>query len=115
VVGFLVERSFGAGRWLILYLTGALAGELAGAAWQSEGAGSSVAICGLLGGLAVWLLWRRRPIQPRIGGAFLLLGGVALTAIRNLHGPPLIAGALAAVGLRFAANQGKRAVETEPW
>ena len=96
IVGFLVERIFGSARWLILYLTGAVVGELAGRVWKPVGAGSSVAICGLLGGRAVSLLWRRLPTRARFGGAMILLGALMLTGMRNLHGPPLIAGTLAA-------------------
>ena len=97
VVGFLVERMFGSARWLVLYLAGAVVGELAGSVWKPAGAGSSVAICGLLGGLAAWLLWRRQPTQSRFGGAMILLGALVLTGMRDLHGPPLVAGAFAAV------------------
>lgn len=96
IVGFLVERMFGSARWLIFYLTGALVGELAGSVWKPVGAGSSVAICGLLGGLAAWLLWRRHPLQSRFGGAIILAGALVLTGMRDLHGPPLLAGAFAA-------------------
>jgi rhomboid protease GluP len=95
IVGFLVERVFGSARWMILYLTGAVVGELVGRVWKPVGAGSSVAICGLLGGLAVWLLRRKEPIQSRFGGAMILLGALVLIGTRDLHGPPLIAGALA--------------------
>src|SRR5215469_1571347 len=96
VVGFLVERVFGSARWVILYLTGAVVGELAGGVWKPVGAGSSVAICGLLGALAAWLLSRREPVQSRVGGTIILLGAMVLTGMRDLHGPPLVAGALAA-------------------
>jgi len=96
IVGFPVERMFGSARWLMLYLTGAVAGELAGTVWKPAGAGSSVAICGLLGGLAAWLLWRAEPIQPRLGGAVILLAALVLTRMRDLHGPPLVAGTFAA-------------------
>jgi rhomboid protease GluP len=96
IVGTVVERLFGSGRWLGLYLAGAIVGELTGLVWQPEGAGSSVAICGLLGGLTAWLMWRAKPIQPRVGGAILILGALVLTAMRDLHGPPIVAGAFAA-------------------
>src|SRR5215471_15439390 len=96
LVGAMVERLFGSGRWLILYLTGAIVGELTGMVWQPEGAGSSVALCGLLGGLAAWLMWGAKPIQPRFGGAILILGALVLTAMRDLHGPPIVAGGCAA-------------------
>jgi len=95
IVGFLVERVLGSGRWLMLYVTGAVVGQLAGRVWKPIGAGSSVAICGLLGGLAIWLLRREEPIQSRFGGAMILLGALVLTCMRDLHGPPLVAGAVA--------------------
>ncbi len=96
IVGAIVEHLFGSRRWLAFYFVGAVIGELTGMAWKPTGAGSSVAVCGLLGGLAAWLLWRRKPIQPRLGGAMLLLGALVLTAMRDIHGPPVVAGALAA-------------------
>ena len=93
VLGVLVEHIAGPGRWLIFYFSGALAGELAGLAWKPFGAGSSVAVCGLLGGLAALLI--RRPIwPPRIGGLVIVAGAVTLICFRDLHGPPLLAGAL---------------------
>ncbi len=96
IIGTIVERLFGSRRWLVLYLVGAVVGELSGMVWKPEGAGSSVAVCGLLGGLAAWLLWRKKPIQPRLGGAIIVLGALVLTGIRDLHGPPMVAGALSA-------------------
>jgi len=100
VVGAIVERILGSRRWLILYFVGGLVGELAGFAWQPTGAGSSVAGCGLLGALALWLL-RIPLLQARIGGAVILGGAVVLIGMQNLHGPPLLVGAcLAAVMLR---------------
>jgi len=100
IVGAIVERVYSRGEWLGLYFLGAVVGELAGCAWQPYGAGNSVAGAGLLGGIAVWLL-SLKAIQARVG-AFVLLGGAAaLTLLRDLHGPPLLAGACAgAVMLR---------------
>ena len=92
VVGALVERLYSRGEWLGLYLSGAVVGELAGCAWQPYGAGNSVAGAGLLGGIAAWLL-SLKVMQARVG-AFVLLGGaLVLTLLRDLHGPPLLAGA----------------------
>jgi hypothetical protein len=51
--------------------------------------GSFVAVCGLLGALASWLLYRAT--SARIVAAGLLLVGIGLTALHNLHGPPLLA------------------------
>jgi rhomboid protease GluP len=91
IAGTMVERLFGGRRWLILYFVGGLAGEIAGIAWQPVGAGSSVAVCGLVGALAAWMLLRK-PSQPRFGGVILVTGSLILIALRDLHGPPLLAG-----------------------
>lgn len=92
IVGSIVERLYSRSQWLVLYLSGALAGEFAGLAWQPYGAGNSVAGAGLLGGVAVWLL-ALKATQARVG-AFVLLGGaIVLALLRDLHGPPLLAGA----------------------
>lgn len=100
-VGTIVERIYGSRLWLIFYFAGGLTGEIAGYAWKPHGAGASVGGAGLLGALALWLLFQRTPIQKRIGGAILLLGAVTLTAFRDLHGPPILVGAgIAALVLR---------------
>lgn len=94
IVGSVVERVFGAGLWLLIYFSCGLVGEIAGYAWQPLGAGASVAGAGLLGALAAWFLFvNRRP--PTVFGATILLGGaVVLTIVRDLHGPPLLVGAV---------------------
>ncbi|MEV4012249.1 rhomboid family intramembrane serine protease [Nonomuraea angiospora] len=53
VLGYLAERAFGPARWLALYAAGAVAGEVAGYLLNDPGAGNSIAVCGLAGGLAV--------------------------------------------------------------
>ena len=92
IIGTIVERIFGGRRWLVLYFTAGITGEIAGFAWKPLGAGSSVAICGLLGALGAWLLRNPRPMQSRFGGMVILVGAVILTAFRDLHGPPLLVG-----------------------
>jgi len=52
-VGPAVERRRGSAGWLLLYLAGGLAGQLAGVWREPRGAGNSVAILGLVGGLFV--------------------------------------------------------------
>ncbi len=80
VVGVSVERAFGRRLWLALYLAGGLAGELAGYAWQPRGAGNSVAVCGLAGGLlAALLLWREAKVSA-IGAVFAPYWVAALVA-----------------------------------
>lgn len=93
VVGAIVERLYSRGEWMGLYLSGAVVGELAGCAWQPYGAGNSVAGAGLLGGIAAWLL-PLKVMRARVGAVVLLGGGLVLTMMRDLHGPPLLAGAI---------------------
>ena len=107
IVGTIVERLYGSRLWLVFYFAGGVTGELAGYAWKPYGAGASVGGAGLLGALAAWLLSRKTPLQPRIGGCFLLLGAVVLTAFRDLHGPPILLGAgIAALVLRQKLETG---------
>ena len=93
IVGAIAERVWGCRRWLIFYLLGGFVGECAGLAWKPDGAGTSVAACGLLGALAAWMLFRTKTWPARFGAIFIILGALVLTAIRDLHGPPLLAGA----------------------
>src|SRR5262245_49690947 len=43
IVGIVVEQVFGSRLWLLLYFGCGLVGEIAGYAWQPQGAGASVA------------------------------------------------------------------------
>ncbi|HET7035430.1 MAG TPA: rhomboid family intramembrane serine protease [Thermomicrobiaceae bacterium] len=82
VVGTVCERLFGRARWLLLYFAGALAGELAGYAWEPYDAGSSIALCGLIGGLIV-----------------VMLGRLDFSAFSRAQGPLGLLAALYALGL----------------
>jgi membrane associated rhomboid family serine protease len=104
VIGTLTERVFGSARVLVMYLVCGFVGEIAGYAWQPSGAGSSVAIAGLLGALASYMVGERRPAPMRTGGVVILTGGLILTCFRDLHGPPVLAGAC----LAFVMSKGPR-------
>jgi membrane associated rhomboid family serine protease len=93
VTGAVAERIWGSRQWLLLYFVCGLVGEIAGYAWKPLGAGASVAGAGLLGSLAIWFLIEGRTPQVRFGALVIVLGGVALVLFRDLHGPPLLAGA----------------------
>jgi rhomboid protease GluP len=94
IAGVLAERTFGRRRWLVLYLAGALAGEAAGYAFDPHSAGVSVAGCGLLGGLIAWLL--RSPVRSaRFWAVLWLVLAVLDAALRDNHGPALLAGFVA--------------------
>ena len=97
ILGPVVERYYGPYRWLALYFLAGFVGELAGLAWKPTGAGASVACCGLLGGLAIWRLLRDRTQRGRLIGGGILAFAVSLTAIHDLHGPPILAGMFMAV------------------
>lgn len=93
VVSAIAVELLGWRRVLGLYLLGALVGHAVGERWLPFGAGCSVAGCGVLGAIAVRMI-RRGPIQPRVAAVLLLGLAVAATILRDLHGPPLLAGAL---------------------
>ena len=93
IVGTIAERVWGRCRWLMFYLLGGFVGECAGLAWKPDGAGSSVAACGLLGALSAWMLFRIKNRPARFGAMFIIVGALMLAVIRDLHGPPLLAGA----------------------
>jgi rhomboid protease GluP len=104
IVGTLAEWIFGRWRWLVLYFgCGILAGLIA-LAWEPSGGGSSIASAGLLGGLAGFAVLHRPPwpFQPRLGGAVILALGFGLAVTADIHGPPILAGAL--LGLILGAR-----------
>jgi membrane associated rhomboid family serine protease len=94
VVGTIAERAFGGRVWLLLYFVSGLVGNIAGYVWQPTGAGASVAGAGLLGGCAVWMLLTLRRPQTAIGALLILVGAAGLTLFHDLHGPPILCGAI---------------------
>jgi membrane associated rhomboid family serine protease len=86
--GAVVERLWGSRRWVLFYLTGCVTGEAIGLAWQPVGAGSSVAVCGLLGAWAAWSLRESR--AHNVAGVLVLGIAVVLSVSHNLHGPPVL-------------------------
>lgn len=59
VFGIHVEYIFGRVRFLILYFVTGLTGEVFGYMWEPHGAGNSIAVLGLVGGLFMVLLFRK--------------------------------------------------------
>jgi membrane associated rhomboid family serine protease len=78
VLGGLAERTLGARRWLLFYLAGAAFGQAAGLVFDTVGAGNSIALCGLAGGLAVGV-WRggRDLVAGAVGAFFCVLIGAS--------------------------------------
>ncbi|NUO56270.1 MAG: rhomboid family intramembrane serine protease [Hamadaea sp.] len=78
VFGYLVEAYLGRWRWSVLYVGAGLLGQALGYAWEPPGGGNSVAVCGLVGGLAAAVLLNRATLPPN-AGLFATLYAVALT------------------------------------
>jgi membrane associated rhomboid family serine protease len=62
LVGPTIERRFGHLRWLVLYFGAGLVAEAISYAWDPYGAGASIALCGLIGGLVLGLLAWTDPV-----------------------------------------------------
>lgn len=94
-----MERIFGHLRWLVIYFMCGLIGEVAGYCWQPSGAGASVAGAGLLGSMALWLLHDNKLVRAKIGGGVILIAALIFVYYRDVHGPPILAGALIALAM----------------
>ncbi len=94
MVGVFAERILSPGRWLTLYLCGALAGHAVGEAFQPLGGGTSVAFVGILGGLAPYALAGRDPrlARFRVPAAVGIPLAILDTALGDIHGVPYLAG-----------------------
>ncbi|MEV6967727.1 rhomboid family intramembrane serine protease [Hamadaea sp. NPDC051192] len=76
--GYLVEAGLGRWRWAVLYFGAGLLGQALGYAWEPPGGGNSVAVCGLVGGLAAAAVLNRVTL-PTNTGYLTALYAVALT------------------------------------
>jgi membrane associated rhomboid family serine protease len=91
------EKLYGK-RMLALYFIAGVTGEIVGYIQNSHGAGSSVGICGVMGGLFGFACARRGEgfghlIVPAIVG---LCGAIILSLCGDRHGPPILVGAVLA-------------------
>ncbi len=96
-VGISAQHWLGWWRWLLLFFAGSTAGEIMGYLWQPSGGGTSVALFGLIGGMAIFLLRRQQPflfltslfalfevislVGSDIGGVWLLVGLYVVFAV----------------------------------
>ena len=104
VAGTFVERAFGTWRMAVLLAAGALAGHSIGELWQPYSGGVSVAFCGPVGAVAVYVLVARMR-RHRVAAVVLLGGAVVLCVFTDIHGPALLAGAAAGFFLCRSAVQ----------
>src|SRR5262249_33425913 len=90
VIGRNVEWMFGHARFLALYLLAGIGGSCAALAVNpGGGAGASGALCGLIAAEAVWLLFYRGLLPPRLVSEQwrgLIITGVLITVISMLPG-----------------------------
>ncbi|MFI7419064.1 rhomboid family intramembrane serine protease [Nonomuraea sp. NPDC049684] len=101
VLGYLAERALGPGRWLLLYAAGAVAGEAAGYLMNDPGAGNSVALCGLAGGLAVAA---SDPLERSLGTFYAVLSGAWALSASGTAGVVLMV-VLAGGGFQLVAHR----------
>jgi membrane associated rhomboid family serine protease len=93
----LAERLYGK-KLLALYFIPGVLGEIFGYLWSPNGAGSSLGIAGVTGGLFAYTLLHRQEL-PRLTQLFAICGiagAIALCLWRDIHGPPTVVGILLA-------------------
>lgn len=96
LVALVAERVYGRRRFLLMYFIPGMVGQWAGFAWDGVGGGNSVAIAGLVGGYFMLVLVHPHRV-PRVA---LVMAGAGLAAAlvmtlgREMHGPPVLAGAI---------------------
>ena len=93
----LAERLYGK-RLLVLYFVSGVLGEIFGYVWSPNGAGSSLGIAGVIGGLFAFTFLHPQETTrlARILAIFGFAGAFALCFYRDTHGPPILIGALLA-------------------
>jgi rhomboid protease GluP len=114
VVGPLLERMLGSGRYLLLYLIAGLTGSCAAMIFDpaTTPIGASGALCGLLGAMAAWVYLNRPYLPPEISGTWMrsILTNVILIVFISLipgvsgwgHLGGGVGGLLAAVPLTYS-------------
>ncbi|MEU1630500.1 rhomboid family intramembrane serine protease [Streptomyces sp. NPDC020096] len=111
-VGTVANRVLGPWRWLAVYFASGLAAQYVSlASWSPHGGGCSLAICGLVGALAVICArWTGElPTAPQGLRWWALLfpaAGLLLCAIHNNHGVGIDVGSVLGLGIALAARPG---------
>lgn len=93
-IGWVAETKLNRRCWIAAYDGGALAGGLAGLAWQPFGAGNSTAVLGVAGALFATTVLRGRSRGQRLYAAAPLLACLLMSGLHDIHGPAMFAGAL---------------------
>ncbi|MFC5830139.1 rhomboid family intramembrane serine protease [Nonomuraea insulae] len=101
VLGYVAERALGPARWLLLYLGGAAAGEAAGYLLGQPGAGNSVALCGLAGGLVL----AAGRLERSLGAFYAVVSGAWLPAAAGGTWGLIVTIVLAAGGFQLVVHR----------
>jgi membrane associated rhomboid family serine protease len=125
--GAFIERLFGRGRFALIYLLAAVAGNVVSSWWEPRGvaAGASGAIFGVYGALLAFFLVRRAEIPARTlkvvgkGAALLCVYALAFGAVvpfvdNSAHIGGLVAGGVSGALLARPLDPAARAL-TQPW
>ena len=93
----LVEKLYGR-KLLALYFLSGVLGEIFAYTWSPNGAGSSLGIAGGIGGLFAFTFLHHQEVPgfARIFSICGCVGAIVLCASRDIHGPPILIGALLA-------------------
>ncbi|SPL95961.1 membrane protein, Rhomboid family [[Actinomadura] parvosata subsp. kistnae] len=96
----IAERRLGGWQTALVYVvSGVSAQAVSLAAWSPEGAGNSVAICGLVGALAAHYALRGPERALRLLALLIPVAGVVLCLLTNNHGVGVVVGTLLGAGL----------------
>jgi len=97
VVCPLAERFYGK-KLLALYFIPGILGEVFAYFWAPNGAGASLGIAGVVGGLFAFPFFRRHKVSSltRVFAIFGITSAVVLSFSRDNHGPPMLIGFLSA-------------------
>lgn len=101
MIGFAAEKAWGAKRWIVIAVTGALGAQLWGKIVQPIGGGNSVMVFSLAASVAVLALLRGIGVQRPLG-LISLVGAAALLIIGDIHGGAAAIGAV--LGIVFASS-----------
>ncbi|HEX3723124.1 MAG TPA: hypothetical protein VHV31_10055 [Nitrolancea sp.] len=91
-IAMLATTLLGERNLLLLFIGGAIAGELVGLRWQPIGGGNSVGNLGMAGGLLALAILRGTNLPIRLLAAVGVLLGFVLLFQRNIHGAALLTG-----------------------
>jgi membrane associated rhomboid family serine protease len=106
-IGYFAEQRFGHRRWVVLYLTGGIVGQLAGYAWEPHGAGSSVAIFGLVGGVLAAAAADRHSVPPlAVAAGVAWIASVAGLAVGGAAGAAVASSLVILVGTQVVRRLG---------